>query len=98
MSRQRHSMSRAGSCQTRLMLRASIECVSSVEFHFGRLRYSFLVCHGKVRLLFHMEKELRRQVRGEVTDAFVVLRHLLAVALACNRDAVDRKSTRLNSS
>ena len=35
-----------------------------------------------------MEEELGRQVRGEIADAFVVLRHFLDVALARDGNAI----------
>ena len=60
----------------------------SVEFDFGRLRHSFLICHGEIRLLLHMKHKLGCQVRGEIADAFVVLRHFLDVALARDGDAI----------
>ncbi len=84
----RKTMSRAGSRQTRLMLIASIVNLGSVELHLWRLGHSLFIRHGKVRLLFHMEEELGRQVRGEIADAFVVLRHFLDVALARDGNAI----------
>lgn len=65
-----------------------------LEFHFWRLSHSLFIRHGKVRLLFHMEEELGRKVRGEIADAFVVLRYFLCSA--CARRQCDSLSLRVD--
>ena len=71
-----------------LSLDLSLNLSLLLEFHLWRLSHSLFIRHGEVRLLFQMEEELGRQVRGEIADAFVVLRHFLDVALARDGNAI----------